>query len=62
MKTTLVLATHNAHKVEEMREMLAGLPVHLVGMDAYPDAPEPEETGITFGENAAIKATAAAVR
>jgi XTP/dITP diphosphohydrolase len=29
-------------------------------MDAYPDAPEPEETGTTFGENAIIKARAAA--
>jgi XTP/dITP diphosphohydrolase len=57
---TLVLATRNAHKVEEMQEMLRDLPVLLIGMDAYPDAPEPEETGTTFGENAIIKATAAA--
>ena len=40
--------------------MMGGLPVELVGMDAYPDAPEPEETGVTFGENARIKAQAAA--
>ncbi len=60
MKTRLVLATHNAHKVEEMWEMLKGLPVEPVGMDAYPDAPVPEETGVTFAENAAIKAISAA--
>lgn len=56
----LVLATRNAHKVEEMRDMLGGLPVELVGMDTYPNALEPEETGVTFGENARIKAQAAA--
>jgi XTP/dITP diphosphohydrolase len=56
----LVLATRNAHKVGEMRDLLAGLPVEIVGMDAFPDAPEPEETGATFAENAIIKAVAAA--
>jgi XTP/dITP diphosphohydrolase len=60
VKRTLVLATRNAHKVEEMQEMLRDLPVRLIGMDAYPDAAEPEETGTTFGENAVIKAAAAA--
>lgn len=60
MKTRLVLATHNAHKVEEMQAMLQGLPVTLVGMDSYPAAPAPEETGATFAENAAIKAISAA--
>jgi XTP/dITP diphosphohydrolase len=57
----LVLATHNKHKVEEMRAMLADLPVELVGLSDYPDAPEPEETGETFIENARIKAQAAAL-
>lgn len=40
--------------------MLGALPVQLIGMAAYPHVPEPEETGATFAENAAIKATAAA--
>lgn len=56
----IVLATRNAHKVEEMRALLADLPVELIGMDAFPDAPEPEETGETFAENARIKAVSAA--
>jgi XTP/dITP diphosphohydrolase len=56
----LVLATHNAHKVEEMRALLAGVPVELVGLGEYPGAPEPEETGTTFAENARIKAFSAA--
>jgi non-canonical purine NTP pyrophosphatase, rdgB/HAM1 family len=51
-----VLATRNAHKVEEMRVLLADVPVELVGMDAYPDVPMPEETGETFAENARLKA------
>ena len=43
-----------------MRALLAGLDVDLVGLDAFPDAPEPDETGETFAENARIKAVAAA--
>jgi XTP/dITP diphosphohydrolase len=54
----LVLATHNRHKVEELRhilsEQLDGL--ELVGYDG----PEPIEDGATFAENALIKARAAA--
>jgi XTP/dITP diphosphohydrolase len=57
---TLILATRNAHKVEEMREMLADLPVNVIGAEAIPGMPEPEETGATFAENARIKAIAVA--
>ena len=60
MNQILVLATRNPHKVDEMRVLLAGLPVELVGLNAFPDAPEPEETGETFAENARIKAVSAA--
>lgn len=60
MAIRLVLATRNAYKVAEMHELLADLPVELVGMEAYPDAPEPQETGATFAENARIKAQATA--
>jgi XTP/dITP diphosphohydrolase len=57
----LVLATRNAHKVQELRRLLGALPAwELIGMDAFPQAPEPEETGETFAENARIKAVAAA--
>ena len=57
----LVLATRNAHKVEEMRALLAPVPVTLVGALDFPGVPEPEETGATFAENARIKATAVAL-
>ncbi|MGW8850039.1 RdgB/HAM1 family non-canonical purine NTP pyrophosphatase [Streptomyces xiamenensis] len=58
----LVLATRNAHKVTELRAILtgAGLDVELIGADAYPDIPDVKETGVTFAENALLKARALA--
>ena len=60
----LVLATHNAHKVRELREILVpalpGLdPASVVGAGEV-GAPEPVEDGLTFAENALIKARAIA--
>ena len=54
--TTLVLATHNAHKVQELRRILGDrLGDHeLVGYDG----PSPVEDGDTFEANALIKARA----
>ncbi|GAB3121171.1 RdgB/HAM1 family non-canonical purine NTP pyrophosphatase [Glaciibacter psychrotolerans] len=54
----VVLATHNQHKVDELRRILD---VTLPGIEvlAY-DGPEPVEDGATFAENALIKARAAA--
>ncbi|TFC09864.1 RdgB/HAM1 family non-canonical purine NTP pyrophosphatase [Cryobacterium algoritolerans] len=53
----VVLATHNPHKVEELRRILAP---RLPGIEvlAY-DGPEPVEDGTSFVENALIKARAA---
>ncbi|MFE5739548.1 RdgB/HAM1 family non-canonical purine NTP pyrophosphatase [Streptomyces kasugaensis] len=58
----LILATRNAGKVTELRAILeaAGLDVELVGADAYPDIPDVKETGVTFAENALLKAHALA--
>jgi XTP/dITP diphosphohydrolase len=54
----LVLATHNAHKVAELRRILAD---HLGGIELIGyDGPEPIEDGDTFEANALIKARAAA--
>ncbi|MFF7213392.1 RdgB/HAM1 family non-canonical purine NTP pyrophosphatase [Streptomyces sp. NPDC008238] len=60
--TRLVLATRNAHKVAELHAILAdaGLGVELVGADAYPEVPDVRETGVTFAENALLKAHALA--
>ncbi len=55
----IVAATGNAHKLEEFRTLLKEQDVEVVGLDAYPNYPEVEETGTTFQENSAIKALAA---
>jgi XTP/dITP diphosphohydrolase len=54
----LVLATHNAHKVAELRNILGDRleGIELIGYDG----PEPVEDGETFAANALIKARAAA--
>jgi XTP/dITP diphosphohydrolase len=51
-----VLATTNAGKLREIRALLAGLPITLVGLDTCPGVDPPEETGDTFAENARLKA------
>lgn len=60
--TRLILATRNAGKITELRAILAdaGLPHELVGADAYPEVPDVKETGVTFAENALLKAHALA--
>lgn len=55
----LVVATHNAGKLREMRDLLASYGVELVSAGEL-GLPEPEETGATFVDNALIKAHAAA--
>jgi XTP/dITP diphosphohydrolase len=55
----VVIATHNAGKLAEMRELLAPFGIEAVSAGEL-GLPEPEETGTMFAENAAIKAKAAA--
>jgi len=55
----LVIATHNPGKLREIAELLAPLGVESVSAAAL-GLPEPEETGKSFIENAAIKGQAAA--
>jgi XTP/dITP diphosphohydrolase len=60
----LVLATRNIHKVGELRRILteAGLAgIDLVGVEAFPSVQDVVETGVTFAENARLKAHAVAV-
>jgi XTP/dITP diphosphohydrolase len=56
----LLLASANQGKLRELRTILAGLPVELVGLTeaGLGDPPEVEETGQTFLENALLKARA----
>lgn len=56
-RVQLVLATHNAHKVIELRTIL-GSQLDGIELIAY-DGPEPVEDGATFEANALIKARAA---
>ena len=53
----IVLATHNAGKVAEMKKLLAPYGIDIVSADGLA---EPEENGTTFAQNALIKARAAA--
>lgn len=52
----MVLGTRNRHKVSELRELLRELPIPVVDLSAFPQAPTVEETGNTFQENARLKA------
>ncbi|MEO7410481.1 MAG: RdgB/HAM1 family non-canonical purine NTP pyrophosphatase [Sphingomicrobium sp.] len=55
----LVIATHNAGKLREIRELLAPHGIECLGA-AELDLPEPEEIGVTFVDNAELKARSAA--
>ncbi len=56
---TLLLATHNAGKLAEFRELFSPLGIVLIAASDL-GLPEPDETGTTFVENARLKAHAAA--
>src|SRR5689334_18790868 len=56
----LVIATHNAGKLREMRELLGPYGIDAVSAGEV-GLSEPDETGTTFAENARIKAVAAAL-
>jgi len=56
----LVVATGNRHKVEEIRAMLADLPIAIRSLAEFPGAPDVVEDGATYRENALKKAWSAA--
>lgn len=57
----IVLATSNLHKIREFKEMLKHLShIDLLSFHQFPDYIAPEETGLTFKENAILKAEHAA--
>jgi XTP/dITP diphosphohydrolase len=59
MHSPLIVASHNEGKVREINALLAPLDITVHAASAL-GLPEPEETGATFEENAALKARAAA--
>jgi len=55
--STIALATQNPGKIAELRSLLGGLNIHIIGLSDIEDSfPEPEENGDTFLDNATIKA------
>ena len=58
----VVLATRNSHKVAELSRILAQASpgIAATGLDEFPGAPEVPETGLTFADNALLKARAIA--
>ena len=55
----LVIATHNSGKLREIKALLQPFGIECVGA-AELDLPEPEETGVSFVDNAELKARSAA--
>ena len=58
----LLVATHSAHKLAELRDLLALEHADLVSLDDLGIDDDPEETGESFATNARIKARAGARR
>ncbi len=52
----LLVASGNAKKLKELKDLLKDLPVALVSLKDFPNAIEVEEDGISFQENAQKKA------
>ena len=57
---TLVVASHNKGKIREIFELLAPYGIAVKGAGEL-GLPEPEETGLTFADNAILKARASAL-
>ena len=57
MNKTLLVSTRNAHKVAEIREIL-GSTFEVLDLSTISGVCEVEETGLTFEENATLKALA----
>ncbi len=53
----LVIATANVGKAQEFRGILEKYDVEILTLKDFPEIGEIEETGTTFAENAALKAT-----
>lgn len=59
MINELIIASHNQGKIAEFKNMLSPLGVKVYSADDF-NLPDIEETGTTFAENAALKASALA--
>lgn len=57
----LVVASRNAHKIREIKELTAHLDLEVVGVEEVGDLPPVEEDGETFQDNARKKAVETAL-
>ncbi len=57
----IVLASNNQNKVREFNQLLANVHIEVLPQGQFPQVPEAEETGLSFVENAIIKARNAAL-
>ena len=55
-ENVLLVATTNPGKLKEIAGILEGVSTTLLTLNDRDPVPEPEETGITFAENARLKA------
>lgn len=53
----LLIATNNAGKLRELRNLLVDLPLELLSLSDFPNIESVQETGSTFAENASLKAS-----
>lgn len=60
MLKQVIAATNNAGKLKEFRAILEPLGFHIISMKEAGVSADPDETGMTFAENAKIKAQAVA--
>jgi XTP/dITP diphosphohydrolase len=56
----LLFATRNAHKTREAREIL-GPDFEILDLNGFPNHPDVEESGMTFRQNAILKAVSASL-
>ncbi len=52
----ILIGTKNAGKIRELKNLLTEVPIDLRDLNEFDNIVEPEETGATFAENAALKA------
>lgn len=53
---TILIATHNQGKTKEFRQLFGKIGYKVEDLSNYPELPEVEETGVSFEENARLKA------
>jgi XTP/dITP diphosphohydrolase len=61
-RLNLLIATNNTGKLNEFAGLLTSLPVRLLSLKEFENIGEVEETGVTFEENAVLKARGYALR